>query len=402
MTTHHRRAFKLGALGVASALALGGAAQTALADDTQTLVGGSAEFTAYATALLKSDPSVQGVLYDANGKITVQRLAGSTPVATTLSAKYSNITDVTVSEPAEALSSDDVVGGAGIALLDGPQGGSGGLCSVGFAAWTPDGDPAILTAGHCTFDGAAPYAFLTLPSGDTAGGGAEDTSDVELTAVLGEVAFSQLGGTPDDDGNPTVGSEGDATDIAAIDVTNEDLKLHPEVTDWTNIDDLSASILTNVTAVGDPDFGSAQVATRSGRTTGVTEGELLEQGILRVSQDENDTEGRLVTGFAVAAHADHGDSGGSIVQGSTAIGVLSAGGYDENGDEFIWGTSLTDALTYTDGYTVQLDLEEPELSDSGTVTAGAKLDGTAGADDTVEYTYAAKGEDADWETKAEV
>ena len=256
----------------------------------------------------------------------------------------------------------DVVGGAG--YMGQIEGGLA-ACSIGFSAWGPSGDPALITAGHCSSDGAIDEVALTLPSAEPAVGG--EGYQPNGTGVAGVFGFSQFGGP----GN-TVGADEDpsSTDIAVIDITNDDLTLHPEVTDWTTAaeDDLAAST-TPVKRVADPVSGTVS---KSGRTTGVTSGSTT-LNLLYTDGQVHETEilngwmqisDRWVHGFLGGALTEGGDSGGAVFQGGSAVGVVSGGPSEAppEGDDWAWYTRLADALEDTSalaGYEVALDIAKP-------------------------------------------
>lgn len=263
----------------------------------------------------------------------------------------------------------DVVGGAGIYSLTDPP--HVAVCSLGFPAWSPEGAPAALTAGHCTNDGSLEAVGLSDPRGDEA---ADD--DFDIADDLGVYGFSQYGG-PDN----TPGEEG--TDIAVIDVTNNDLDLAPEVTDWTTPENLSSST-TPITGVASVDQNGPKIE-RSGRTTGHSDTSAsnvtVVDGIAKIDNE------RPVRGFLVKdLWAGEGDSGGPVYQGGNAIGLVS-GGNDLTGD--VWATDLQDALSYTNGYVVQVFVAAPEMAspaDGGTVAAGSAIRGNAPAGTTLVVT----------------
>lgn len=107
-------------------------------------------------------------------------VAGTTP-ADAYAEKYTNVAVAEASGPDKAL--EDVVHGHGYATF---TGNSGGSCSIGFNAFTADGDPAVINAGHCADDGQATNTILTNPANDTAGGGNQPT----LASPLGTWGFS--------------------------------------------------------------------------------------------------------------------------------------------------------------------------------------------------------------------
>lgn len=340
---------------------------------------------------------IQGFATDGDGNVVLMTLAeDEVREAEKFEEEHSNVEILELAEPLVAFGQDELVGGAGYFTADSPDfQGNGGLCSVGFSGWDPQGNPAIITAGHCSLDGGWKHAIRTQPSLDLTDPGTGHPIGLLDPESLGTFGFSQYGGpgdTPGEDGTET------STDIAVIDVSNDDLTLLPEVTDWSTAgsEDLAAST-TRITAVGQPRFG--EPVAKSGRTTGYTADATLdlEEGWIQVS-------GRWVHGFgAVGLDGAPGDSGGPIVQGETAVGLVSGGGETEDGEGFLWGTRLQDALHFTDGYTVALHLEAPALTfpeTTGDVEPGADITGTAPAGSMVEITPA-DGETLTVESNAE-
>ncbi|MFK4789893.1 Ig-like domain-containing protein [Microbacterium sp. ZW T5_56] len=356
--------------GLALALVGGLAPLAAQADETTPAPTSGEAFDANAQALLAADDAVQAVGVDADGKVVIlateqsKNLRSSAPSAADQFAdKHSNVEVRYLKGEITSLSSNDLVAGAGYLAAD-DDGNITGACSIGFPGWTPDGKPAFISAGHCTDDGASTLAGFEVPSSAEANGG----DGFEPGALIGELAFSQFGGP-----NNTGGAEDDITsvDISVYDVLNPDLTLIPGVTDWSSAssDDLAASIVSKVTAVGTADFGPIA---RSGRTTGYTTGTVTMTNVWYLVDGT-----RYVHGFGTDAHSDHGDSGGAMVQGTTAVGVLSAGGELSDGSEITLGADLIDGLALTGGYSVLLDIAKPTVATSGKVTPGTTISGTA-------------------------
>jgi hypothetical protein len=384
MTPKKRRAAAV-AVPAALALALSGALipTSAFAEEETLAPTSGAAFDATAKQLLAYD-SVAAVGRDADDNVVVytsESLEGESKTFTEVNA---NIVVRDIGTNFTAYADTDVVGGAGIATAD-PDSTTGeiGLCSIGFSAWNPQGEPAILTAGHCTDDGGSTASLLTLPSGDTAGGGAAE--DLAPAYELGELAFSQYGST-----NNGAGFDGDenATDVAAYDITNHELTTFPEVTDWSTAsrDDLSLSTKT-ITSVGTVEPGTV---TKSGRTTGYTTGTVGANDIIggwaRISNPNDVSDVRFVYGFSAQLESDSGDSGGSIIQGGTAVGILSGG----NGT-LTWGADLTRALEITPGYSVQLDLAEPTVTSKALQELGGSISGTGPAGAKLNVAFAGEG-----------
>ena len=360
----------------ALALALGGVLVPAgaFAEETNEAPIEGTAYTEVAHNLLAAEGGVEGVGRDGDGNIVV--LASKDVDELPASAQdyinsHDNIVVTMVTGPVEAQAKDEVVGGAGY-MVDLPD-GYVGACSIGFSAWSPEGKPAMISAGHCTDNYAGNHASRTVPSEEPAVGGEGYVPMDDLA----ELKFSQFGGPGD-----TNGTDGDATstDISVWDITNPDVKMLPAVTDWSTAssDDLAAGIATRITSVGEVAVGD-QIA-RSGRTTGYTEGEVFINDLwVPVS-------GHYVYGFATYANSAPGDSGGPFVRGETAVGILSGGGELEDGTPYSFAADLKTALAITDGYTVMLHLDAPVITTSGTVEAGTAITGTAKANGKVQVT----------------
>lgn len=276
-----------------------------------------------------------------------------------------------------AFAANDVVGGAG--YLSASASSYLGYCSVGFTAWSADYEPIILSAGHCTGDGAAIDAALTDSTEEPANGG----SGGAPIAFLGDFGFSQFGGIgnapidPNDfnpDGSLKPGAEPDpeATDISVIEDIDLALNLLPEVTTWENASDLSADTVKVKSAGGNPAVAAVQ---KSGRTTGFTEGVVSGTDIV---DGWTIIEDRWVRGFQSNVPAAPGDSGGAVLQGTRALGVISGGiaADDNNGVQFTWAASLDRALPHLpEGTEVALDIDAPTVSiaNGASVAGGSQI-----------------------------
>lgn len=282
---------------------------------------------------------------------------------------------VAVPSAPQAWAEGDVVAGAGYAGFSGDMAYA---CSIGFTAWSPEREPAVLSAGHCGYDqdkAAITDTVLTIPSEEPAVGG-DGYGFTDPLVLFGEFSFAQFGAP----GNAP-GSNGDttATDVSVIDVNpTGGWNLLPEITDWTtagdNLDSLSDST-TLVKRVGSP---TATSVSKSGRTTGKTTGTISSSDIL---DGWSMIEDRWVRGFSSNVPAAPGDSGGSVFQGTKAVGLISGGvaPADNGGVQWTWSTSLVHALPFTDGYEVALDIDEPVVTspaNNGHVQPGAEITGT--------------------------
>jgi streptogrisin D len=154
---------------------------------------------------------------------------------------------------------------------------SGARCSLGFNV-VKDGQPAFLTAGHC-----GNYASSWS---DSSGGG-----------EIGQVLDSQFPGN----------------DFAIVQYTAS--VDHPSAVDLYNGSSQA------ITGAGDATVG--ETVQRSGSTTGVHSGQVL--GVnATVNYSEGTVEGLIDTDVC----AEPGDSGGSLFDGSTALGLTSGGSGD--------------------------------------------------------------------------
>lgn len=343
-----------GAFFVAPAAASEVATESAPLDD--------AGYEAFVSEMIATDDAVNSVGQDGDGNVVVR--ADLDQLDAAAQAELDSYENVVVIDdlPVQALAGTDVVGGAGYWI-------GNSVCSIGFSAWSPTGAPAIITAGHC--GKAGDRTERSRPSKDDAAYYPAPSPRkwerwVDPAARgIGTFAFSQYGGP-----GGTTGANGDITsvDVAAINVTNPNLKLRPVVTDWTTFagEDLSASTIP-VTGVGEARVGDRIV--RSGRTTGMQSGTVLEvKSWTRVcEQVEPVPVGcRWVYGFRTNAASAGGDSGGPFLRGNTAIGVLSGGGPRSS-----FAADLTAGLAMTGGYTLQLAVAAPAVASTSAQAAEA-------------------------------
>ena len=168
-------------------------------------------------------------------------------------ARYAN---VALEQGSRIATEEDFFGGQGY-IIDGHT-----VCSAGFGAFSPAGEPLVLTAGHCAADGTAKQAEIEdsgrrrrRPAG--AGSGA-------AAGTLGTFGFSQFGGP----GNSIVATDGTnvGTDIAVLQGIRSSLDLQPAVTRWDNPADPGP---TSVKIVGTVAPFQGQPVCRSGRSLGL-------------------------------------------------------------------------------------------------------------------------------------
>ena len=266
-----------------------------------------------------------------------------------------NVVTVELPKAPEAWADDEFVGGQGYA-------GYGSddylyACSIGFTAYTAAGDPAFLGAGHCAFNqGGAQISTvaLTQPNQEPAVGGEGYVFPGGQPTELGQFVFAQFGGP-----NGTVGADGDenSTDVSLVDVTSDTAKLVPAVTDWTSAGATTGSAADSAVKVKNVGAAAVGEVSKSGRTTGFTTGAVRDGDIL---DGWSTIEDRWVRGFSSNVKAGPGDSGGSVIQGQTAVGLISGGVEGtETQEQWTWSTSLRHALAFTDGAEVALDIDAP-------------------------------------------
>ncbi|MFC4224146.1 S1 family peptidase [Lysinibacter cavernae] len=358
--------------------------------------------------LLLQDPAIQAVGQDGNGQIVALRYDAVTPSvagrsaipeqsavdASAIAAQFGNgITFKDLDAPIESTAAHEVLGGAGYAATDGVN---VGLCSVGFSAWNSSGDPALVTAGHCTGDGLFTDAVLTQPAGDDAHvPGASIGDAAQPSDILGTIGFSQFGGV----GNtPGAANSASSTDVAVIDNVNPALELSPSVTGWGSAaaaaNDLSQSVATTITSVGVGKVGDP--VSRSGRTTGLKSSRITwEKMWFKVIDPDfptDESKARNVYGFgSEGLIADSGDSGGAAFSGTKAIGLVSASKVGQGPDDITLVADLGTALANTSGYTLQLAVDAPALTSpaaGGDVPLGSAITGTGPASTTLLVTPA--------------
>lgn len=292
----------------------------------------------------------------------------------------------------DAYAANDLVGGAGY-LMNVPSNGGVAVCSTGFSGWDEQGNPIVLTAGHCAEDsdkdtgadlGSTVHADTERPSTAQATGG--DGFEPAGVGPVGTWGFNEFG-SPVEAGE----TSGEASDIdfAVIELDDAAYNAKAEITDWTSAgsDDLAASTIP-ITKVGSHTEGSIK---KAGRTTGLTEADVIPAE--SYPYEYMNVSGRWVHGFAVEGALDDpfsapGDSGGGVFQGETAVGVISGGGPAEWNDgtkfDLSWVADLDHSLSES-GIDFQLTdpNEEPPGDDDANADAGADAkdaDADAGAD----------------------
>jgi LPXTG-motif cell wall-anchored protein len=396
-TTHEGKRFV--ALSAAVAIGMSGVAATvpALAS-----TDAPDDLGVVAAEALTANVGVAAVGYNAEGDIAVQVVEGSEadedrkvkektlegvnafakaetgaePVVTTIENGY---------YPASA---NDVVGGAGYAMADAGADRINSVCSFGFPATGPNGEEAILTAGHCVDEGNDIY--LEQPSASNAGTGdyeGEVTTGLLKDTPIGTVTHSAWADTTIDPNNPGDWTNPDnydpaqTQDYGVITLDDDSLTTHPQVTDWTtsDSDDLFASTkpVAGVHDVTTEDVGKSMW--RSGRTSATQEGTVGPEyqgqigGVVDGYTVIRDHDGTLVVvyGFAAEALGIPGDSGGSVMMGDQAVGVLTGTNYNTQtgeGGDWIWVAELAEGLKHLPGeYTVKtVEDEEPEPTEDPT------------------------------------
>lgn len=313
--------------------------------------------------------------------------ANLTPTVGDFAARYGNVVIENADGPAPSFATD-VTNGQGY-FAAGGAGVQPGLCSIGWNGFNKSGDPAVISAGHCTLDGALVQTILTDPLQDQATTGRDDTG--ALLAPLGTFGASQFGGPGNTPATAPAGWDGDnsklnniGTDVSVIDGIAPDLNQLPFVTDWKTPASPKDS---GVVVKGVSEAIAGAEICKSGRTTGWDCGTVSERGVFLVqgitfpkdpaacdpvaTVPECD-DIRAVRGFgSTDLLSDHGDSGGAILAGNMAVGMVSAGS-----KTITYGVDLQDALAHTDGYTVKIFLEAPKVTTAAPVYRQGAVTGT--------------------------
>lgn len=280
-----------------------------------------------------ADPDVRGRLADGSAGRTPREFAAANPG---LSLRRGELADPQV----------DILGGEGWGgLTEMPR------CSIGFAAFGPDGRQAMLTAGHCSDDGAIREARWEL----------------DPTYSLGVLAFTQFGSAGD-----AVGGAGNpGTDLSAYAGAHPDLRAglagYPGV--------------MRVTGTTAPVAG-APVCT-SGRTTRAWRCATIETvGPYAVRGPGGDYDIRWVDGFSARLATSSGDSGAGAVTGLKAVGMVSAGGV-HGGVDYSFLSTLTPLLQR--GFSLETWLNAPAAAPAvaGRVRGQIAVDDSLPPDTTV-------------------
>ena len=395
------------AISAAAALGLSGAlvASPAMADKAPQKLDVQSE-----AHVQKALSGIEGVnAYGTEGGELSIGVAKKTDEIKKLEKKYQNIKVTEGIKELKPYAKNDLVGGAGYLVKAGE---GGGACSTGFSGWDGDGKPVVLTAGHCSkiineetndFDGDTTVDQTEKPSISQANGG--EGFQASGNGVIGKWGFANFGGDlleGADQNEWPKPSESDI-DFAVINVDESKYNVKNDITDWSTADsdDLSKST-TEITEVGEHKDGAIS---KSGRTTGKTEGKVLPRS--EYDFDYQNVGGRWVHGFGVTAPIDKpfsqpGDSGGGVYQGNTAVGVISGGGDLDANTSFTWVADLDHSLEQsgTDFNLEKPGEETPEApaapkAEDQTIEPEGKITGKAEAGAKVEIKWeAAEGAQA--------
>lgn len=285
--------------------------------------------------------------------------SASSPSPSEFVARYTN---VRLEQGAPLAPEEDFFGGQGYVLNNGI------ICSAGYGAYSPDGEPLVLTAGHCTEDGTLSTANVERPASPA-------------NTLLGTLGFSQFGGPGNswitgDESNP--GNVG--TDIAVIGGIRPGVEVQPAASRWDAPTDPGS---TAVKIIGTASPSPGQAVCRSGRTAGWSCGTVDEVGIYVVGGFTTDpADLRAFRGFlSTSVQSSGGDSGGPWISGNFAVGTHSAGDQVVPGqpiNNFAVATTLEDAMTRLPGVQLQLFLNKPSLTspaDGAGVALGQSITG---------------------------
>jgi hypothetical protein len=242
------------------------------------------------------------------------------------------------------------------------------VCSTGFSAFDPAGIPSVLTAGHCSDDGAAHQARLEFPVWTPAG-------------PLGIFGFNQFGGP----GNTSIVGGADnpgnvGTDVAVIGSIAAGLEPQPAASTWNDPSEAGP----DVKIIGTAAPVEGQPVCRSGRTSAWSCGTIDEVGIYVVQgRSGNPADLRAFSGFlSFAVQSSGGDSGGPWLSGNYAVGIHTAGEGAGALVNFAVAATLEDALAVLPGYQLELFLNKPAVTSpapGGTFQPGQAVTGNVPA-----------------------
>lgn len=267
-----------------------------------------------------------------------------------------------------AQSGDDHRGGSGFAVDDGA---ADYHCSTAFSGTGDDGDPLLLTAGHCTAGPEGPFTSGARELAPPAPLSAEAEPWPGLIgAGLGEFV-------------PGSAAFGDGRDAALLTVNGD---VAPEVAAWSPGpgDEPALAVHDSIAPVAGAPVCSAGVA------SGWTCGHVLD------AQVTVPVSGQAVTGFLFDACVLPGDSGGAVVTGQYALGLNSGstwtgptcadGDPAAAGDDVAVGYAISGPAgveeLYGDGFDLTVRVGRPEVTApaDGAVTGRTPtLTGTADA-----------------------
>lgn len=258
----------------------------------------------------------------------------------------------------QASADSDLFGGQGY-VTD-----SNFTCSAGFGAYnSATGAPLVLTAGHCSNDGASHASGIEPATASKAGGAT--TLRPAVLPPLGTFGYNQFGGP----GNTAITGTGTnpgniGTDIAVIRDLSSGVAVQPAASKWDNVGDPAPSA---VRIIGRTAPLQGQSVCRSGRTTGWRCGAVDSVGIWLIPGPKSlppnfDNDLRAVRAFdSTSVTSNGGDSGGPWISGNFAVGTHTAA-ETQNGRQLrAIAATLGDALKQVPDVQLQLFLNKPEL-----------------------------------------
>lgn len=245
----------------------------------------------------------------------------------------------------------------GLASLSAGQGikiavsGDTRVCSAGFTGYTRMGAPMVLTAGHCGEGAGGAVVYARDPSKEPVMGGSG-----ALLPPLGKIAFARFG-------NGFDGGEG--SDLATIESIGG-YTLNPKVLRWGKAGGGATGNQLPVTGQVTPIIGAP--VCRSGANTGWACARITDIGVaaVEVGGSVRYVDSLLAAGLRSAI----GDSGGAMVMGNKAVGIVSGGGLLENGTPVttgallvsVPGQNLQSMNSIIPGYQVALHMNAPRVA----------------------------------------
>ncbi|MGW6375122.1 Ig-like domain repeat protein [Rhodococcus sp. NPDC055112] len=274
---------------------------TLTAKVTPVAAGGTVEFkdgtTVLGTTQVKADGTAARIWYpETNGKHTITAtfsgrngVTGSTTTAQVTVTTVDNTTPMPTTtkptEPTKPLAADAVLGGDEYGTEN--ENGDKSLCSFGFNGTDASGHAVNISAGHCDKDAA------------------------EAGTLYASIAFEVIGDRFENRYGTFDKTVMNGSDYSVIKIDDNVAKRFEN-----NFVRAPGSAPVAITGTADPVVGAP--ACKSGKSTGYTCGKIT-----RINERRTLGSAKLNNAFGANLCSGHGDSGGPVLTGTKALGILN-------------------------------------------------------------------------------